>query len=59
MTRKRPRCIIRRCPWPAKYSFGIEGYYECWLHGGKWEPVWDFFSYPVRRIYWAIWRWLR
>ena len=49
----RKRCSIMWCPWKAKYSFGLEGYYECWFHGGNtWRGFfWDMAWIPVRFIY--------
>ena len=41
------------CPWKAKYSFGIKGYYECWFHGeNTWIGfLWDMAWIPIRYFY--------
>jgi len=51
------RCSIMWCPWRAKYSFGLKGYYECWFHGGDFylEVIWGFFTRPIRCFY----NWIR
>jgi len=48
------RCSIMWCPWGAKYSFGMMGYYECWFHGGDilWlQFLWDIIWIPIRYFY--------
>jgi hypothetical protein len=50
------RCSIALCPWRARYSFGIEGYYECWFHGDEMPLInwlWDFYMYLPHLFY--IW----
>lgn len=54
---KKPRCSIALCPWKAKYGFEMEGYYECWFHGGDYgiEIIWDIvFSLPT-----YFYRWMK
>lgn len=54
----RRRCSIAWCPWRAKYSFSIDGYYECWLHGGQFpwfNLIYDLFTLPLHYFY----RWMK
>ena len=53
----KPRCSIIWCPWKGKYSYGIEGYHECWFHGGDmlWlELLWDTVWVPMRYFYLSL-----
>ena len=47
------RCSIMWCPFKGKYSFGMEGYYECWFHGGDFhlETLWSFLTRPAKFLY--------
>jgi len=50
----KPRCSIMWCPWRAKYSFGIKGYYECWFHGNldSWYAgLWNTLMNPISFYY--------
>ena len=48
------RCIIARCPWKGKYSFGLKNYSECWFHGGDvlWLlHLWNLLFLPATWFY--------